>query len=157
MIGIFSKYLILVSFPILFACKAKQIKEQADNGITQETAFYFFKVNYDSVAKKSMFRLEKVQISKAEFKPQNMQNPTGLPDYVNLIVKDETRHTIQTYYEHPLFRKVDAYEENGAIEAKQLILEESEWVVRLPHYSKYKTIEIEELRNNKKISKTIIK
>lgn len=135
----------------LLACKVKQPK----TAYQEQTAFYTIALTKDSVTQKVLYSVKNVQVVNSKLKNIHVQDYAKEPNFLEITIKDKGKNKSHTFTEHPLYKRFDLYEESGEISSKSISLQQGEVTFRVPYYTDYKKIKINETVNFK-AQKTII-
>jgi len=147
---------LVLSLLLFSVCKAKKVKTQAVPA-EEKSAFYTFDATRDTVKKKTTFTLKSVTVANAKIKYKVDEARTKEPSYLKIEVTDQNNQTIKAVTEHPLFKRMEVFEETGQIESKLISLQHAEFTLRIPYFEAYKKITIVEVINFKEASSIILK
>lgn len=140
----------LVGLSFFLSCKTNK---EALN-LKEKMAFYTLSAIKDTIKHSISFKVTKVQIIDQVLNKRLDENQSHNPYYLSIQLIDKQKNSFQVFTEHPLYKRFDLYEESGEIQSKSISLQQGEVTFRVPYYTDYKKIKINETVNFKK-QKTI--
>lgn len=155
-VKIFVLLLPLLAAFVFFSCKAQKTSK-SDETVQEQGAFITIKATRDSIAKKTTFNIENVNVVSSKIRYLLDETKKKDPNFLHISINYKNGKVIEVYSEHPLFKRLDLYSESGKIEAKSISLSQAELFLRVPYFGNYKNITISETINFKEAQVVVLK
>ncbi len=153
------KIFVAVLFSMLFAgCTHPKHTTSTDTINVQEQAkiaFFVFTASKDSLSNVLDVTLKDKIITEGKLKPQQENTANSFPDCLKLVFSNGTTVLKEIYVEHPLYRRMDVFSENGTIESKSLHLPSSDFSLRMSWINNANKLLIYEYINYKKTNNVV--
>jgi len=147
---------LVLCMSLFLFCKAKRVKPKAAEA-QEQSAFYSFSALRDTVKRQTSFTLKNVTVANAKIKYNVDDAKTKLPSYLKIEIIDKNNKTVLAFAEHPLFKRMEVFNESGQIDSKLISLQEGEFTLRVPYFEAYKKIKITEVINFKESLPILLK
>lgn len=134
----------MMTVMIVAACKTPKV---APTVLPEKTAFYTIEATRDTVKQLTTFRVLKATIVDTRINYHADEAKVKSRDYLKIVIVTKHSAPVVAYSEHPLFKKLDLYEESGEISSKLISLPKGQVTVRVPCNEEYSTITITETIN----------
>lgn len=144
----------LVVLIALTACKTRNVPPAP---LPEKTAFYTIEAIRDTVKQVTTFKVLQVTVVDTKINYRADEAKAKSRDFLKFEIMTKHSAPVIAYSEHPLFRKVDLYEETGEISSKLISLPKGQVTVRVPYTEDYTAIGITETIHFKAGKPVIVK
>lgn len=147
---------LVLCMSLFLFCKAKRVKPHVAE-VQEQSAFYSFSALRDTVKHQTDFTLKNVIIANAKIRYTVDEAKTKLPGYLKIEITDRNNRSVLAFAEHPLYKRMEVFNESGQIDSKLISLQQGEFTLRVPYFEAYKKIKITEVINFKESSPILLK
>ena len=150
---------IFISFAFILyfsACKTPKDLSNKETQLQPKIAFFVFTVNKDSGSNNLNVILKDKIITEGKLKTQEEYTANSFPNALQLVFYNGKSMVKEIFIEHPLYKRVDVYQENGKIESKSFNLMKVDFSIRTGWTGDVNKLFIYEYINREK-TKNVIK
>lgn len=123
----------------------------------EQSAFYTFSATRDTVKNLTVFALKNITLVNTKIKYKVDEAKAKEPYYLRVQIIGNSDNMVQAVIEHPLYKRMEVFSEEGQIESNLISLPQAEFTLRIPYFEEHKKIKIMEVINFKESSPIILK